>query len=116
MIRQVYVAGSYSADTRTRELHNISKALVAACALVKQGVHPIVPHTSGSHRCTWDEAMDRCRSIIRGMDPVRDYLVLLPGWEGSRGAREERELALNCDLSVLTLDEALAAERTVHHV
>ena len=112
MIRQAYVAGSYTADTRTRTLQNISKALVAACALAKQGVHPIVPHTSGSHRATWDEAMDRCRAIIRGMDPSRDYLVLLPGWEDSRGAQEERELALSWDISVLTLEEALTAEKS----
>ena len=58
MMQQVYVAGSYSADTRTRILQNISAALVAACMLTKRGYFPIVPHTSGSHHGSWDEAED----------------------------------------------------------
>jgi len=110
MIRQAYVAGSYSADTRTRVLHNISRALVAGCSLTKQGFHPIVPHTAGSHHATWDDAMERCRFTIRNMSPTRDVLVLLPGWEQSKGACEERQLALDVGLPILTLDEALTWE------
>ena len=103
MIQQVYVAGSYSADTRTRILQNISAALVAACMLTKRGYFPIVPHTSGSHHGSWDEAMDKCRRTIRGMSPTRDCLALLPGWEASKGACEERALALALGLPVYDL-------------
>jgi len=110
MIHQVYVAGRYTAPTRTQEVQNIYAALKAACALTKKGWRPIVPHAAGSHRVTWDEAMDRCLSTIQGMTPERDCLVLLPGWEESRGAVEERELATALGLPVLTLDEALAGE------
>lgn len=107
---QAYLAGKYTDTTRTREVHNIEAALVAACALTKKGIKPIVPHASGSHRVTWDVAMNRCREIIRSMATDRDYLVLLPGWETSRGAVEERQLALDLGLPVLTLDEALELE------
>jgi len=51
-----------------------------------------------------------CRATIRGMDPAHDMLVLIPGWEESRGACEERELALELGLPVLTLDQALVLE------
>ena len=110
MIRQAYVAGRYTAPTRTQEVQNISAALMAACALAKKGLRPIVPHTSGNHRNTWDHAMVGCRATIRGMDPAHDMLVLIPGWEESRGACEERELALELGLPVLTLDQALVLE------
>ena len=77
MIRQAYVAGAYTADTRTRTLQHIMRALVAGCALTKQGLHVIVPHAMGSHRATWDGAMTRCREIIQSLDPAQDCLVLL---------------------------------------
>ena len=109
MIRQVYVAGAYTADTRTRTLQHISRALVAGCDLAKAGLHPIVPHTMGSHRATWEQAMTRCRETIQGLDPACDCLALLPGWEGSRGAVEERALAESLGLPVMTVSEALVA-------
>ena len=113
MIRQVYVAGSYSADTRTRELQNVMAALVAACTLTKRGYHCIVPHVSGSHRVTWDVAMDRCRATLHAMDPSKDCLALLPGWENSKGAQEERLIALAIGMEVWDLAD-LTGEQVLH--
>ena len=113
-MRQAYVAGKYSDTTRTREVHNISRALVAGVALTQRGLRPIVPHSSGSHHRTWEQAMGDCRTTIQGLDPVRDCLVMLPGWEESRGACEERELALRLGIPVLLLADALEIE--VAHV
>ncbi len=113
MIRQVYVAGSYSADTRTRELANVMKALVAAIDLTRRGYHCIVPHVSGSHRVTWDAAMDRCRATIHAMDPNKDCLVLLPGWEASKGACEERDIAYAIGMEVWDLAD-LSGEQVIH--
>jgi len=113
MIRQVYVAGSYSADTRTRELQNVMAALVAACTLTKRGYHCIVPHVSGSHRVDWETAMDRCRAILQSMDPSQDCLVLLPGWEQSKGSREEAETAMAIGMQVWYLAD-LSGEQVIH--
>lgn len=109
MIRQVYVAGKYTAETRTQEVQNISRALAAGCSLAAAGWHPIVPHVSGSHRVDWETAMSRYFLTIRGMDPKQDALVLLPGWEDSRGARAEVALAEELGLPVLTVAKALEA-------
>lgn len=44
-----------------------------------------------------------------------DGLILLPGWEQSRGARVEFGLAVGLGLSVMTLEQALAPRETVAH-
>jgi hypothetical protein len=113
VIQQVYVAGSYTADTRTRTLQNIMRALVAAVDLTKRGYHPIVPHTAGSHHLGWEDAMDRCYRTIKGLSPTRDCLAMLPGWEQSRGARAERELALEIGIPIYDLAD-LSGEQVVH--
>jgi hypothetical protein len=106
-MNQCYVAGAYTANTATRIQQNISKALAAGCVLCAHGWRPIVPHASGSHRRDWEKAMTTCREIIAGLSPASDALVLMPGWEQSKGTCEERDLALAMGLRVLTLVEAL---------
>jgi hypothetical protein len=107
MFKQAYICGSYSHPTEDGTRSHIRAALGYAHALASVGYFPIVPHTMGLHTASWDEAMDRCRSIIRSLDPKRDALVALPGWPNSRGAREEVALAKAVGLRVLTVFEAM---------
>lgn len=107
-MRQAYVAGSYSHPTEDGIRANIRAALGHAHALTAAGWMPVVPHTMGLHTATWAEAMERCRSLIRSLDPRRDVLVTLPGWMNSKGAREEVALAKAIGLPVLTVYEAIA--------
>ena len=104
---QAYVAGKYTADNPEDIHRNVTTALEAGVKIAKaRGWLPIVPHSMGSHRATWEAAMCRCRQTIREMHPG-DVVLLLPGWEQSKGAREERALAQVCDLKVMTLAEAI---------
>ena len=73
----------------------------AAVELTRRGYHCIVPHVSGSHRVDWETAMDRCRATIHGMDTDKDVMAMLPGWEASRGAREERDIAFAIGMAVV---------------
>jgi hypothetical protein len=105
---QAYVAGKYTADNPEDILRNVTTALEAGVKIARaRGWMPIVPHTMGLHTASWEAAMCRCRQTIREMRPHHDVMVLLPGWEKSRGAREEKALAEVCDLKVMTLAEAI---------
>lgn len=50
---------------------------------------------------SWEQAMHRCLSEITNYDTI----VMLPGWNVSRGARLERDVALACGMRVLELSE-----------
>jgi len=105
---QFYIAGNYTAATEQANLLNVRRAMLAAVRVVEaRGWFPIVPHCSMNHETPWPEAMRRLKNVLRGLDPKRSYLILLPGWETSTGAVEEWELALELGITVLTLEEAL---------
>lgn len=106
-MRQIYVAGSYSAPTEEGTRSNIRTALGHAHALTAKGWNCIVPHVMGCHTSTWETAMVRCRDLIRALDPKTDALVALPGLPLSRGAREEVALAESLGVPVLTIFEAM---------
>lgn len=98
----------YTAPTDAGILDNIADALVAGRILARLGFAPIIPHTMGSHRVTWAQAMVRCHELVAGLDPEQgDFLCVLPGWQTSRGAREERQLALDLGITVREFEEVI---------
>ncbi len=50
---------------------------------------------------SWEQAMHRCLSEITNYDTI----VMLPGWNISRGARLERDVALACGMRVVDFGE-----------
>lgn len=104
MTPQAYIAGSYSSPHAHQIIQHVRAALFGALKASAMGYLPIVPHTMFNHRTTsWEDAMQRCRYLIRQLDPTLDILVLLPGWENSRGAREEVDLAVRLGIRVVAL-------------
>lgn len=108
-MRQAYVCGPYTHMFEVGLLDNIASALATARYLTGRGWYPIVPHVMGPHRATWDEAMERCRSLVRGLDPQADVVVVLANWEQSKGAQEEVALARALGIRVMTIKEAVEA-------
>lgn len=43
--------------------------------------------------------------IINELKPPKDGIVLLPGWENSKGATAERALAIWCTLNIWNLED-----------
>ena len=83
-MKKIYCASAYSGNI----LANIAHVLTHALALTRIA-HPIIPHTSHPAAQDWDEAMKCCQYQLL----CCDALLLLPGWDDSRGARQEKEWA-----------------------
>lgn len=91
----VYVSGPYSGPDRESIKANIAAARAAAVELWDSGYTALCPHTNTIHfeddcSCGWDDYLaGDCELIARS-----DVVLMLPGWEQSRGACRERERAL----------------------
>lgn len=91
----LYIAGPYSAPTKTKRDHNIAAAQNAALQAWANGWTAICPHLNTAR---FDDHLDLDNGryiqgdleIIHRLDPARgDALYLLPGWDESRGANAE---------------------------
>jgi hypothetical protein len=87
----IYVSGKYSGDIDA----NIEKAMQIAAELWIKGHAVICPHGNTSHfeiRCpavTWEQYIAGDLNMIARCDG----LVMIPGWEESKGAVIEKEYA-----------------------
>jgi hypothetical protein len=86
----VYVSGKYSGDVDT----NIENAAKIAGELWDMGHAVICPHMNTAHfehRCsaTWKTYIDGDLNMISRCDAI----VMVPGWEDSKGAVVEKEYA-----------------------
>lgn len=59
------------------------------------------PATQVPASSSWEQAMNHCLSKITECDTI----VMLPGWNVSRGARLERDVALACGMRVVDFSE-----------
>lgn len=80
----------------------------AATELRRLGFEVVNPaeNQPPNDRPTWENWMAISRPQVRGAS----LLVMLPGWERSAGAREERQIADECGIPVFTLHEVLRGE------
>ena len=95
---RIYIAGPMSG----RPEFNYPSFFRAADALAAVGHEPINPaRTEGREGCkTW---LDYMRAALRDIADA-DAVALLPGWDESRGATVERNLATSLDLPVRPLE------------
>lgn len=73
----------------------------AAERLEAAGHSPLLPHWFAPAGADWQTAMRRCVETLVRCDGV----ALLPGWESSRGASLESDLAAGLGMPVMALDE-----------
>lgn len=84
----IYLAGPYNATEHTSVDEHIGRARTVASALRRMGCAVVVPHLE-SLEC--EDALDEPGWLRHGLMLLEacDTLVLIPGWQDSRGTAAE---------------------------
>ena len=93
--KRVYLSGPITNVKNYKGLFMFAEEL-ADFGEAKQIYNPAAQIPSSS---SWEQAMHRCLSEITNYDTV----VMLPGWNVSRGARLEHDVALACGMHIIDL-------------
>ena len=102
----LYIAGPYSAGNGRTVADNIAVARKYAVAAAKAGWMPFTPHlnTAGFEvdcpEISHQEWLAGDLAILRLLARARAAVLLLPGWEQSKGARLERDWAIHLNLEI----------------
>ncbi len=97
----VYIAGPFSAKTREGVEANIKAAELVGLVIASLGGMPIIPHCNTSHPDF--ESAQGYQFWIAGTAKLMarcDAVVLVKGWETSKGATRERDLALQLGIPI----------------
>lgn len=95
--KRVYLSGPITNTKNYKGLFMFAEELVGYDE-AEEIFNPAAQIPSSS---SWEQAMHRCLSEITNYDTV----VMLPGWNVSRGARLERDVALACGMRVIDFSE-----------
>jgi hypothetical protein len=102
----LYISGPYSAGNGRTVAENIAVARSYAVAAARKGWMPFTPHLNTAHfevdcpeipHSAW---LAGDLAILRLLPRARAAVLLLPGWEQSKGARLERDWAIHLNLEV----------------
>ena len=106
-MKLVYLAGPYTAENDWLVFMNVVTARVWAEDVMRRGYAVYSPHAQNfASSMSWDDIMDRDIEVLSRCD----MLVMLPGWEESRGSQMEHRYAVEHEIpiyeSVYDLPEA----------
>ena len=103
----VYVAGPYSAPTPAERAANIEAAWTVGYQVASLGAYPVVPHMNTAHMDDlqdWQWWIDATLELMLRCNAV----LMMEGWEASRGARGEEAAAKRFEIPVFYKIEDLA--------
>ena len=102
----LYISGPYSPGYGRSTEDNIAVARRYAVAAANAGWMPFTPHLNTAHfevdcpNISHEEWIAGDLAFLSLLDPARAAVLLLPGWEQSKGARLERDWAIHLNLEV----------------
>ena len=112
----VYIAGPFSASTRSGVEENIRRAESIGLKVAVVGGMPIVPHSNTSHPNY--ELAQGYEFWVAGTAKLMarcDGVLLIPGWQDSRGAKGEQEMALRLGIPVLEYHTSKVGEAVMRN-
>lgn len=109
----VYIAGRFAGDTPEAHEANVAHAAGYRAQVAALGAYPVCPHTNtqglggplgqGENRAMTEFWYDGSCELLRRCDA----LLLIPGWEQSRGSQRERAAAGAWGIPVFVVDTTL---------
>ena len=103
-MKRVYIAGAYSANNVIEILDNIREGMRLATKVFLLGYSPFCPWLDfhfqlmlrGAEKLTVE---DYYRYSIAWLE-VSDVMLLVPGWQSSKGTKTEMEIAYKMDIPI----------------
>lgn len=110
-VKLVYVAGPYSATAERTVEYNVkaARAVARLVAAAHPLLFPVVPHQLGAGVEDLGDYDWWIAGTLKLMSRC-DALVLVAGWEESRGARAEREVAIRLGMPVFDAESVGCVE------
>lgn len=92
-MKRIYVAGPYNADNVIDVLKNVRVGIESSVEAVKAGYSVFCPFLDFHYGLIADLTIDEYRANSVEWVKVSDAMLLLPGWQGSAGVRDELSVA-----------------------
>lgn len=99
-IKRVYLAGPYGADNVIDVLGNMRRGIKAGAQLVKEGYSVFCPWLDSQFSLVEYIGLQEYQRHSLGWVEVSDMVLLMPGWEKSKGTSREIEEAIKRGIPV----------------